>query len=123
MTTLAQATRNWANEARIPPARRREVAHLLGVPDGPRYYLREAYMIYRRTDGKPYPYLPDEVLTRAGWRPIVGSLTTSVTAHPRQTTRGAPGNVADPILYTQLDAITADEARAVAADRNLPTRW
>lgn len=45
----------------------------------PIYYIKKWDALYRRSDGNP-KILPNEVLHRSGWQPVIGALTVSVAA-------------------------------------------
>ena len=90
------------------------------VPARPIYYLKDGDVLYRRKDGKDR-FLPDEVLGRSGWRPLIGSLTISADAYPKPSQRGGVGNDPDPSLWIRLSLITEKEAKEIATKRNLPT--
>ncbi len=67
----------------------------------PLYYLRQVDNLYRRTDGKPLPRLPDENLIGTGWEPRVG----------------------DPKELIELSLMTEAEARAWAKQLGFPDDW
>jgi hypothetical protein len=88
---------------------------------GPVYYVKEDDILYRVRWGKCGD-LPDEVLWRIGWRPIIGCLTVSRDEIPGGGRPGGPNNQADPLLMTKLSVVTKAEAQEIARKRGLPTR-
>ena len=82
----------------------------------PVYYEKEGDILYRRRDGNK-DLLPDEVLHRAGWVPLVGQLTVSPDAHPKPSRRGGIDGSADPTLWFKISQITEDEAREIVRTR------
>ena len=100
---------------------RRKVDKPIDTPAmGPVYYVKESDILYRVRHGKSGD-LPDEVLWRSGWRPILGCLTVSRAEIPGGGTPGGPNNQADPLLMTKLSVITKAEAQEIARERGLPT--
>lgn len=91
-----------------------------GRRSGVIYFVKEADILYRATDGHR---LPNEVLWPTGWRPLIGQLTVSPEGNqgaPAPSVRGGPDNQADPIMTTQLEEIDLEEAQEIAAGRGLP---
>ena len=110
-------------QARVEKRRRKEsrsrAAHAERPATGPVYYVKESDILYRVEHGKSGD-LPDEVLWRSGWRPILGCLTVSRAEIP-EGRPGGPNNQADPLLMTKLSVITKAEAQEIARERGLPT--
>jgi hypothetical protein len=100
---------------------RRKAAHAERPATGPVYYVKEDDILYRVRNGKSGD-LPDEVLWRSGWRPILGCLTVSRTEIPGGGRPGGPNNQADPLLMTKVSEITKAEALEIARKRGLPTK-
>jgi hypothetical protein len=100
---------------------RRKVDKPIDTPAmGPVYYVKEDDILYRARIGKVGD-LPDEVLWRSGWRPILGCLTVSRDEIPGGGRPGGPNNQADPLLMTKLSVVTKAEAQEIARKRGLPT--
>ena len=84
---------------------------------GFRYLLRYDDVLYRASNGD---ILPDEQLTADGWQPVIGSATISADAFPKPSRRGGVGGAVDPLMLTQLDEISVEEARVIAIENGLP---
>ena len=109
------------DEARCREARR-EAGKPIDTPAiGPIYYVKEDDILYRVRNGKVGD-LPDEILWRSGWRPILGCLTVSRDEIPGGGRPGGPNNQADPLLMTKLSVVTKAEAQEIARQRGLPTK-
>lgn len=97
----------------------REVAlELYGYRPTPIYYVKEDDILYRRRDGATGT-LPDEVLWRSGWRPLLGQF--SVGSIPGGGKPGGVNNQADPLIMTMISRIVKSEAQEIAVKRGLPT--
>jgi hypothetical protein len=100
---------------------RGKAAHAERPTTGPVYYVKEDNILYRVRNGKSGD-LPDQVLWRSGWRPILGCLTVSRAEIPGGGRPGGPNNQADPLLMTKVSEITKAEAQEIARKRGLPTQ-
>jgi hypothetical protein len=118
--TLPEERAAAREEARRRRARRRIDKPTDTPTMGPVYYVKEDDILYRVRNGKVGD-LPDEVLWRSGWRPILGCLTVSRAEIPGGGRPGGPNNQADPLLMTKLSVVTKAQAQEIARKRGLPT--
>ena len=118
--TLPEERAAAREEAKRRKARRKVDKPIDTPAMGPVYYVKEDDILYRARIGKVGD-LPDEVLWRSGWRPILGCLTVSPDDIPGGGRPGGPNNQADPLLMTKLSVVTKAEAQEIARKRGLPT--